>query len=268
MAHRRACESELGAASALSRSAVLNASICTAPVRRMPHLFGQVSHRLAWEQCCYTFPIRAADRRGYVVLGLPHPSPLPPGEPQDHVAPPVGSADRERIAALLPGQTMRDLPEEMWHPSYRRRAYRRVQDGTPTERRGGAPAGLRRLRGDEPSRAITGASCHEFIHPVEDRPLTLREAARLQTFPDEFTFSGSKVDRQTLIGNAVPPLFASRIGDAVRAHLTEEGGNVSGKGALVRFHPTLADGMSPALADVVRMVTRRYLSGGELTLWD
>lgn len=202
------------------------------------------------------------------LLGLPHPSPLPPGEPQDHVAPPVGSADRERIAALLPGQTMRDLPEEMWHPSYRRRAYRRVQDGTPTERRGGAPAGLRRLRGDEPSRAITGASCHEFIHPVEDRPLTLREAARLQTFPDEFTFSGSKVDRQTLIGNAVPPLFASRIGDAVRAHLTEEGGNVSGKGALVRFHPTLADGMSPALADVVRMVTRRYLSGGELTLWD
>ena len=59
--------------------------------------------------------------------------------------------------ALETGETMRDLPEDLKHESYRRRAYRRVMDGTPTEKRGGAPAGIRRLKCDEPSKAITGA---------------------------------------------------------------------------------------------------------------
>ena len=198
--------------------------------------------------------------------GLPVPS--SPGALADHIAPPVGEADRERIAALLPGQRMRDLPEELWHQSYRRRAYRRVRDGTPTERRGGAPAGLRRLCGDEPARAITSAACREFIHPVEDRPLTLREAARLQTFPDEFIFCGSRNDRQTLVGNAVPPLFAQCIGAAVREHLSAAPSEEPGQGRLVLFQPTLSEGMSPALADVVRMVRARYSSEDELRLWD
>ena len=61
-------------------------------------------------------------------------------------------------------------------------------DGTPTERRGGAPAGLRRLAPDEPSKAITGGALRDFLHPIENRTLTLRECARIQTFPDEWTF--------------------------------------------------------------------------------
>jgi DNA (cytosine-5)-methyltransferase 1 len=200
--------------------------------------------------------------------GLPSPSSQQPGTPVHHVAAPVNEVDSERMAALLPGQTMRDLPEELWHQSYRRRAYRRVCDGTPTERRGGAPAGLRRLHAGEPSRAITSAACREFVHPAANRPLTLREAARLQTFPDEFNFSGKRTDRETLVGNAVPPLFASRVGAAVREHLIAQGHRPPEDGRLVRFNATLADGMSPALADVVNMVKQRYLGGGELTLWD
>lgn len=199
--------------------------------------------------------------------GLSTPSSELPGTPTDHVAPPVGGADRERIVALLPGQTMRDLPEHLWHPSYRRRAYRRVMDGTPVERRGGAPAGLRRLRGDEPARAITSAASREFIHPTAERPLTLREAARLQTFPDEFVFQGTRADRQTLVGNAVPPMFAESIGAVVYRHLAIRGESISQKGELVRFHPTLAEGMSPALSGVVEMVRSRYLGKSELTLW-
>jgi DNA (cytosine-5)-methyltransferase 1 len=200
--------------------------------------------------------------------GLPGPSPIAPGDPLGHFAAPVSKTDLDRMKAMRPGQTMRDLPESLWHASYRRRAYRRVCDGTPTERRGGAPAGLRRLRGDEPSRAITSAAVREFVHPVEDRPLTLREAARLQTFPDEFTFCGSRSDSQTLVGNAVPPVFANSIGIAVRDHLLVSTGGNQGKGGLVRFHPTLAEGMSPALAGVVKMVRERYLGGDEYTLWD
>src|SRR5258706_14860618 len=116
-----------------------------------------------------------------------------------------------RARRLKQGQRMRDLPEELWHESYKRRAYRRVMDGTPLEKRGGAPAGLRRLRANEPSKAITGAAINEFIHPTEDRPLTVRECARIQTFPDNFVFVGSRRDRAQQIGNAVPPDFAAAI---------------------------------------------------------
>lgn len=200
--------------------------------------------------------------------GLPAPSATAPGIPIGHVAAVVGTTDAQRIALLQPGQTMRDLPEELWHSSYRRRAHRRVMDGTPVERRGGAPAGLRRLKGDEPSRAITSAAMREFIHPSQDRPLTLREAARLQTFPDEFVFCGSRGDAHTLVGNAVPPVFAEVIGTAICQHLAAVPHIWPQKGELVRFQPTLAEGMSPALADVVSVVKNRYMGKGELPLWD
>src|SRR5262249_12652934 len=96
-----------------------------------------------------------------------------------------------RITHLQPGQTMKDLPEHLWHESYRRRACRRVKDGTPSERRGGAPAGLKRLRGNLNCLTITGAATSEFVHPHEDRTLTPRECARVQSFFDAFQFHGS-----------------------------------------------------------------------------
>jgi DNA (cytosine-5)-methyltransferase 1 len=54
----------------------------------------------------------------------------------DHYYRPLAEDDLVRVRALGQGHTMRDLPEELWHDSYKRRAYRRVMDGTPTERRG------------------------------------------------------------------------------------------------------------------------------------
>ena len=58
-----------------------------------------------------------------------------------------------------------------------------------------------------------------YAHPVQDRAITPREAARLQTFPDDFVFEGSAKDQYRLIGNAVPPLLAQRIGESVLAVL-------------------------------------------------
>lgn len=52
-----------------------------------------------------------------------------------------------------------------------------------------------------------------YLHPVQDRPITHREAARFQTFPDSFIFKGTKVEIAKQIGNAVPPLLAARIAD-------------------------------------------------------
>ncbi len=76
-----------------------------------------------------------------------------------------------------------------------------------------------RLQWDDLSRSITAHIAKDgywYIHPEEDRTLTVREAARIQTFPDEFRYAGSRSDAFRLIGNAVPPLLAEVIAKAVR----------------------------------------------------
>ncbi|ENH5664637.1 DNA cytosine methyltransferase [Pseudomonas aeruginosa] len=121
----------------------------------------------------------------------------------------TNAEDTHRYSLLKGGQTMKDLPEELWHESFRRRAFRRVKDGTPTEKRGGAPSGIKRLHGDLQSLTITGAAYREFIHPTLHRPLTIRECARIQSFPDHYEFSGNASSVMQQIGNAVPPIAAA-----------------------------------------------------------
>jgi DNA (cytosine-5)-methyltransferase 1 len=203
------------------------------------------------------------------IEGLPAASSEPPGCPQGHWFRQLTGADMERAKAMKPGMTMRDLPEELHHPSYRRRAFRRVMDGTPTERRGGAPAGLRRLRPDEPSKAITGGARNEFLHPTEDRPLTMRECARLQTFPDDFIFCGTPSEQDQLIGNAVPPALALAIASTLKEDLFNEK-TTKKEGALLTFVPTMAEGCSPALkyvTDSVNSKFEQYVQSQELLLW-
>jgi len=58
-----------------------------------------------------------------------------------------------------------------------------------------------------------------YLHPVQHRPITHREAARIQTFPDDFVFSGSKTEIARQIGNAVPPLLAYHVAAVALQHL-------------------------------------------------
>ena len=151
----------------------------------------------------------------------------------------------ERIRLLKEGQTMRDLPARLQHESYRRRALRRVCDGMPSEKRGGAPVGLKRLYYDEPSLTITSSATAEFVHPTQDRMLTIRECARIQTFPDDFLFCGTDTQQMTQIGNAIPPLFAEcMIRQIQDSDKTQD--SSCGVG-LVRFEVTKASAKSPAL---------------------
>ncbi|WP_425430188.1 DNA cytosine methyltransferase [Desulfacinum hydrothermale] len=59
-----------------------------------------------------------------------------------------------------------------------------------------------------------------YLHPEQHRPITHREAARFQSFPDDFVFRGSKIEIARQIGNAVPPLLAARLADVVYLLLT------------------------------------------------
>jgi len=144
-------------------------------------------------------------------------------------------------------------------------------DGTPTERRGGPPAGIRRLDPEAPSKAITGGACGEFLHPYEDRFLTLRECARLQTFPDDFEFVGSRAEQAILIGNAVPPVFGRAIARSIFRDLCSHEATKTRKeeGRLLSFVPTTSNGMSPLLEEVTRTVEERFVlrSGRQIALF-
>ncbi|MBZ9806954.1 DNA cytosine methyltransferase [Mesorhizobium sp. ESP-6-2] len=184
----------------------------------------------------------------------------PRGGTSLHNAVSLSNKLRGAVRHLKPGQTMKDLPEDLWHDSFKRRANRRVMDGTPTEKRGGAPSGVKRLMGNLNSLTITGAATREFIHPDRDRTITLREAARLQSFPDVYEFVGNGLSVAQQIGNAFPPLAA----EVFARHLMKLDGSFGSGGkapkqagpGLCGYHLTDAIAMSPALAQ-----TDAYLSG-------
>ncbi|HVI55872.1 MAG TPA: DNA cytosine methyltransferase [Luteibacter sp.] len=82
---------------------------------------------------------------------------------------------------------------------------------------------LERLSASRPCKTVVahiGKDTYGYIHPFEPRPITIREAARVQAFPDWFSFAGvGVVDAYSMIGNAVPPLLANHFAHRVAAAL-------------------------------------------------
>jgi len=102
---------------------------------------------------------------------------------------------------LIPknGGGQKDLPDEMRYDCHMK------------ENRGYSDV-LGRMKWEEPAPTVTtgctNATKGRFVHPSKDRPLTVREAARIQTFPDDFVFHGGLLSSSTQVGNAVPPVLA------------------------------------------------------------
>ena len=147
---------------------------------------------------------------GEALRGLPEP-------PEDYRAK-VTPINIERFSHVPQGGGWWDIPEKL-----RLRCHRDVD-----RRSGGWPDVYGRLKIDGQAPTITGGfdsfTRGRYGHPLQNRPLTPREAARLQGFPDDFRFSGTRWDVRSQIGNAVPPPLAAAIGGSILRTLMVEDG--------------------------------------------
>lgn len=147
---------------------------------------------------------------------------------RDHITRPVRPDDAEIFRLMKPGETYLDVPIQL----------RRYRSDIFEDK-------YYRLSLDEISRTITAHIAKDgywYIHPSQNRTLSIREAARIQTFPDRFRFAGNQTNRFRQIGNAVPPLLALAIASSVRLAVKnnvpqidetkEDGGNL-------KFEPPL-----------------------------
>lgn len=126
---------------------------------------------------------------------------------ENHSCANLGKVNLERLKHIPQGGSWRDIPYELL-PAGLQRARR----SDHTKRYG-------RLHPDALcSTVLTKCDPHwgSFFHPTQDRVISVREAARIQSFPDHYKFTGSITQQYEQVGNAVPPLMAKAIGDQIR----------------------------------------------------
>lgn len=126
----------------------------------------------------------------------------------NHIARQHSRRDIEVFSMMGEGQWWRDLPPEV------KKLYGYRDDIFHDK--------MKRLRRDRPSWTVVAhlyKDGYMYIHPTQPRSITVREAARLQSFPDRFVFCGSRTDQFKQVGNAVPPLLAKGVAEAVRRML-------------------------------------------------
>ncbi len=125
----------------------------------------------------------------------------------NHACAKLGKANLERLKYIPQGGSWRDIPYEL------------------------LPAGLQRARRSDHTKRygrlhpeamcstiLTKCDPHwgSFFHPTQDRAISVREAARIQTFPDRYVFTGNLTEQFEQVGNAVPPLMAKAIGEKIK----------------------------------------------------
>lgn len=123
----------------------------------------------------------------------------------NHVATKTKGIALERFRALKEGQNFHDLDDKL-KTTYSNAG--RTQNTI-----------YKRLKYDEPCGTVVNVRKSMWVHPELDRAISIREAARLQTFPDSFVFEGSKDHQYQQVGNAVPPLLAKEIAKSIIAIL-------------------------------------------------
>ena len=125
----------------------------------------------------------------------------------DHICREHNAQDLEAFRVMPQGGIYADLPDGL----------KRYRDDI-------FPDKYRKLRWKGAAGTVTAhlaKDCYTHIHPAQDRTISIREAARLQSFPDDFRFYGNMGDRFRQIGNAVPPFMSWGIAEYIRQRLQE-----------------------------------------------
>lgn len=129
------------------------------------------------------------------------------GKVFDHITRPVRADDAEAFALMGPDTKYSELPEQ----------FKRYRDDIFDDK-------YKRLDENDVSRTITAHIAKDgywYIHPRQGRTITVREAARIQTFPDWYRFNGAPSAAFKQIGNAVPPLLGRHLARSILASLAE-----------------------------------------------
>ncbi|MDJ1169114.1 DNA cytosine methyltransferase [Roseofilum sp. BLCC_M154] len=125
---------------------------------------------------------------------------------RNHISRALKPLQYKRLASLKPGQGLKDLPVDL-------------------QVKGGYSGAYGRLTKDMIAPTITRWVFHpgsgRWGHPIDIRTLTIREIARLQSFPDDFEFVGSYNDQAGQLGNAVPPLLTKKIVQSMVSQLSQ-----------------------------------------------
>lgn len=123
------------------------------------------------------------------------------GTVPDHTSVYPAPKVQERIKHVPQGGNWQDVPAELW-------------SNNRTNRHSSA---YRRLKEDEQSCTIDTGNAHSnYFHPLYNRIPSIRESARLQSFPDSFEFTGTRGSKYKQVGNAVPPLLAKAIAEELK----------------------------------------------------
>ncbi|MBD8043363.1 DNA cytosine methyltransferase [Arthrobacter sp. Sa2BUA2] len=132
---------------------------------------------------------------------------------RNHEAARLGQINLERLRHIPPGGNWTNIPIELL-PAGMKRAHR----SDHTKRYGRSlPEGLS-------STILTKCDPHwgAYFHYSQDRIFTVREAARIQSFPDHYIFQGSRIEQYEQVGNAVPPMLAAAVGAGIREVIASE----------------------------------------------
>lgn len=138
----------------------------------------------------------------YQTVGDAFSKPFKEGDP-NHIASSLTVLNIERIKYIPQGGSMADCPPHLQNNSDKKRA-------------------MRRLHLMRPSYTIVHNNCDHYYHPTENRRITIREMARLQGYPDDYVFYGSKSEQSKQVANSVPVQLSVHLALSIKKYFENE----------------------------------------------